>query len=112
MPFKPTAFSGQALDRSERVGGFREDMPASNPTYGKCSDGNLQKTRDSRGRFHLFCLAAVGGGRSHCIAVERFCWFAVNLAFALQGLAHFFKARGRHGSSDLADSNNNRTQVH
>ena len=65
-------------------------MPASNPTYGKCSDGNLQKTRDNRGRFHLFCLAAVGGGRSHCIAVERFCWFAVNLAFALQGLAHFY----------------------
>ena len=64
-------------------------MLASNPTYGKCSDRNLQKNRDSRGRFHLFCLAAVGGGRSHCIAAERFCWFAVNLAFALQGLAHF-----------------------
>ena len=56
-------------------------MPASNPTYGKCSDGNLQKTRDSRGRFHLFCLAAVGGGRSHCIAAERFCWFAVNYKY-------------------------------
>ena len=66
-------------------------MPASNPTYGKCSDRNLQKKkkRDNRGRFHLFCLAAVGGGRSHRIADERVCWFAVNLAFALHGLAHF-----------------------
>ena len=34
-------------------------------------------------------LAAVGGGLSDCIAVERVCGFAVNLAFALQGLAHF-----------------------
>ena len=38
----------------------------------------------------IYCLAAVGGGRSHCIDVERVCWFAVNLAFALHGLAHFF----------------------
>ena len=44
----------------------------------------------NRGRFHLFFWAAVGGGRSHCIAVERVCCFAVNLAFALHGLAHFF----------------------
>ena len=41
----------------------------------------------NRGRFH-FLLAAVGGGRSHCIVVERVCGFADNLAFALQGLAH------------------------
>ena len=32
----------------------------------------------------------MGGGRSHCIAVERACWFAAILAFALQGLAHLF----------------------
>ena len=38
----------------------------------------------------IYFLAAVGGGRSHCIAVERVCCFAVNLAFALHGLAHFF----------------------
>ena len=35
-------------------------------------------------------MAAVGGGRSHCIDVERVGWFAVNLAFALHGLAYFF----------------------
>ena len=46
-----------------------------------------KKNRDNRGRFQLFLLAAVGGGRSHCIAVERVCWFAVKLALALQGLA-------------------------
>ena len=37
----------------------------------------------------IFFLAAVGGGRSHCIAVERVCGFSVILAFALQGLARF-----------------------
>jgi len=38
--------------------------------------------------FILF-LAAVGGGRSHCIAVERVLLDCCdNLAFALQGLAH------------------------
>ena len=38
--------------------------------------------------FHF--SGAVGGGRSHCIAVETVYWFAVNLVFALQGLAHFY----------------------
>ena len=38
----------------------------------------------------IFFLAAVGGGRSHCIAVERVRGFSVILAFALQGLAHLF----------------------
>ena len=65
-------------------------MPASNPTYGKCSDRNLQEDRVNRGRFQFSFLAAVGGGRSHCIAVECVGWFAVNLAFALHGLAHLF----------------------
>ena len=37
----------------------------------------------------IFFLAAVGGGRSHCIAVERVRGFSVILAFALQGLARF-----------------------
>ena len=38
----------------------------------------------------IFCfLAAVGGGRSDCIAVESVCGLAVYLAFALHGLAHF-----------------------
>ena len=29
-------------------------MPASNPTYGKCSDRNLQRNRENCGRFHYF----------------------------------------------------------
>ena len=41
-------------------------MPASNPTYGKCSDRNLQEDRDNCGRFHFLFLAVVGGGRSDC----------------------------------------------
>ena len=45
------------------------------------------RKRDNRGGFHLLFLAAVGGGRSDYTAVERV--FAVDLAFALQGLAHF-----------------------
>ena len=64
-------------------------MPASNPTYGKTLG---RKTSYGQRRVPLLFfsfLAAVGGGLSHCIAVERVCWFAVNLAFALQGLAHF-----------------------
>ena len=47
-----------------------------------------KKSRQLR-KVSLFFLAAVGGGRSHCIAVERVGGFPVNLAFALQGLAHF-----------------------
>ena len=38
----------------------------------------------------IFFLAAVGGGRSHCIAVERVRGFSVILAFALQGLAFIY----------------------
>ena len=51
-----------------------------------------KESRQSR-KVSMVLLAAVGGGRSHCIAVERVCWFAVKLAFALQGLAHFLSAR-------------------
>ena len=46
-----------------------------------------------------FFLAAVGGGRSHCIAVERVGGCPVNLAFALQGLAHFHFFFIRAGSA-------------
>ena len=60
-----------------------------------------KKNRDNRGRSQLFLLAVVGGGRSHCIAVERVCWFAVKLAFALQGLAHVFKREAVRGPRTL-----------
>ena len=63
-------------------------MPESNPNTGECSGRNLQKEIATIAEGFIFFLAAVGGGRSHCIVVERVCWVAVNLAFALQGLAH------------------------
>ena len=47
-----------------------------------------KESRQSR-KVSIVLLAAVGGGRSHCIAVERVRGFSVILAFALQGLAHF-----------------------
>ena len=55
-----------------------------------------KESRQSR-KVSIVLLAAVGGGRSHCIAVERVCWFAVKLAFALQGLAHFLKREAVRG---------------
>ena len=64
-------------------------MPESNPNTGECSGRNLQKEIATNAEgFNLF-LAAVGGGRSDCIAVESVCGLAVYLAFALHGLAHF-----------------------
>ena len=65
-------------------------MPESNPNTGECSGRNLQKEIATNAEgFNLF-LAAVGGGRSHCIPVERICWLAETVAFALHGLAHFY----------------------
>ena len=64
-------------------------MPESDPNTGECSDRNLQKEIATIAEGFILFLAAVGGGRSHCIAVERVLLDCCdNLAFALQGLAH------------------------
>ena len=72
-------------------------MPASNPTTGECSDRNLQTNRDNRGGFHffLFCWAQseVGAHTAsmlNTLVIERICWLAETVAFALHGLAHVF----------------------